>query len=232
MLHLGEKSSAGSTRSVFEKDKWVDCLLSSEDLMDAYDLELTVQASLKGHCKSEGKSQSRSFVKAVPTKVLRLVASVLIDRTMKGNKGRFVVPIRAVPGKNQNGALSSLPNSSQEIGNESVGKEVCPRVKEPLDVAARPDDAEAEAEHWDKWLVISFVCPYGKVPLVCREGYDVERHGPLFEGMRKLSIRRYRKNVMRSYLSFMRNNMGMIRSNAPLLSLASGKIGNVALLSG
>ena len=93
LLLFGEKSSAVSTCSVFEKDKLVDCLLSSEELMDAYDLELTVQASLKGHCKSKGKSQSRSFVKAIPPKVLRLVARDLIDRTMKGNEGRFVVPI-------------------------------------------------------------------------------------------------------------------------------------------
>ena len=77
-------------------------------------------------------------------------------------------------------------------------------MNEPLDLAARPDDAEAEAEDWDKWLVSSFVCLYGKVPLVCRGSYDVDRHGPLFEGMQKLLIRRYRQNVLRSYLSFMR----------------------------
>jgi len=75
----------------------VNRLLSSEELMDTYDLELKVQVSLTGHCKSEGKSQSRSFVKAVPTKVLRLVTRDLIDRTIKGNEGRFVVPIMAFP---------------------------------------------------------------------------------------------------------------------------------------
>jgi|AntRauTorckE5430_2_1112549.scaffolds.fasta_scaffold01847_2 hypothetical protein len=35
-------SSAVSTRSVFEKGKLVKDLLSSEELMDAYDLDLTV----------------------------------------------------------------------------------------------------------------------------------------------------------------------------------------------
>ena len=77
-------------------------------------------------------------------------------------------------------------------------------MKEPLDVVAKPDDAEAEAEDWDKWLEISFVCPYGKVPLVCRGSYNVKRHGPLFEGMQKLLIHRYRRNVLQRYLSFMR----------------------------
>jgi len=42
LLKFGEESSAVSTRSVFEKGKLVDRLLSSEELMDAYDLELTV----------------------------------------------------------------------------------------------------------------------------------------------------------------------------------------------
>jgi len=97
LLKFGEESSAVSTRLVFEKGKLIDCLLRSEELMDAYDLELTVQASLKGHCKSAGKSPSRLFVRAVPTKVLRLVASDFIDRTMKGNEGRFVVPIGQFP---------------------------------------------------------------------------------------------------------------------------------------
>ena len=52
LLKFGEESSAVSTRSVFEKGKLVDRLLSSEELMDAYDLELMVQASLKGIVKS------------------------------------------------------------------------------------------------------------------------------------------------------------------------------------
>ena len=82
LLKFGEESSAVSTLSVFEKGKLADRLLSRDELMDAYDLELMVHASLKRHCKSAGKSPSRSFVKAVPTKVLRLVARDLIGRTM------------------------------------------------------------------------------------------------------------------------------------------------------
>jgi len=170
LLNFKEESSAVSTQSVFEKGKLVDRLLSSEELMDAHDLELTVQASLKGHCKSAGKSPSRSFVRAVPTKVLRLVARDLIDRTMKGNEGRFVVPIRTVPVRTQDESLSLLlPKRSQDVGNKSVGKDVRLLVNDPLDLAARPDNAEVEAKDWDKWLVSSFVCLYGKVPLVCME---------------------------------------------------------------
>ena len=177
LLKFGEEASAVSTRSVFERGDLVTRLLSREELMDAYDLELTVQASLKSHCKVVGKSGSKSFVKAVPTKVLRLVARDLIGRTMTENESRFVIPVSAVPVRHQD-----------EVGGQKVRHLVNPS----LDIAARPDDAEAEAEDWDKWLVSSYVCPYGKAPLVCRGSYDVQTHGPLFEGMRRLLIRRYR----------------------------------------
>ena len=141
LLKFGEEASAVSTRSVFERGNLVTRLLSRDELMDAYDLELTVQASLKGHCKIVGKSGSKSFVKAVPTKVLRLVARDLIGRTMTENESRFVIPVSSVPVRHR---------------DEAVEKKVRPLVKASLDIAARPDDAEAEAEDWDKWLVSSW----------------------------------------------------------------------------
>ena len=59
---------------MFERGKLVNQLLSNKELMDAYDLELTVQAAIKSHCKTSGNALTRSFVSSVPTKVLRLVA--------------------------------------------------------------------------------------------------------------------------------------------------------------
>ena len=41
-------------------------------------------------------------------------------------------------------------------------------------------------------------------PLICSGNYDAERHGKLFEGLRKLLIRRYRKNVLQSFLHYLR----------------------------
>ena len=88
--------------------------------------------------------------------------------------------------KHQDESLSFLLfKRSHDRVNESKKNDVRLLVNDSLDIAARPDDAEAEAEDWDKWLVSSFVCPYGKAPLVCRGDYDAKRHGPLFEGMQK-----------------------------------------------
>ena len=42
--------------------------------------------------------------------------------------------------------------------------------------AARPDDAEAEAEDWDKWMVESFVSSSSSHPLVCTGTYHAEHH--------------------------------------------------------
>ena len=41
---------------MFEKGKSVSRLLSNEELMDAYDLELTVQSAIKSHCKTSGNA--------------------------------------------------------------------------------------------------------------------------------------------------------------------------------
>ena len=73
------------------------------------------------------------------------------------------------------------------------------------EAAARLDDAEAKAEDWDNWLVTSFNSPCGKEPLVCRGEYEEKKHALLFNALRKLLIRRYRRNVLRSYLAFMRD---------------------------
>jgi len=56
LLLFGEKSGAVRAKSVFEKGKLVSRLLSNEELMDAYDLELTVQSAIKLHCKTSGKA--------------------------------------------------------------------------------------------------------------------------------------------------------------------------------
>ena len=58
------------------------------------------------------------------------MARDLIGRTMKGNEGRFVIPIRTVPVKHQDESLSSLlPKRSQDmVVNESVDKDVRPLV--------------------------------------------------------------------------------------------------------
>ena len=206
LLPFGERLSGVKAKAVFERGKLVNRLLSNEELMDAYDLELTVQAAIKLHCKTSGNALTRSFVSSVPTKVLRLVAQGVIEKTMK--ECCFVVPVRSLKERNQEDILPSVPGSLDESATSKSKSKAEVTDGRRIEVAARPDDAEAEAEDWDKSLVSSFVCPYGKDPLICKGDYDVDTHGPLFESLRKLLVRRYRRNVLRSYLSFMRKKHG------------------------
>ena len=149
--------------------------------MDAYDLEFTVQSTIKSHCKTSGNALAQSFVCSVPTKVLRLVAQDVIEKTMK--ECCFVVPVRSLKDRNQEDIPPSGPVSlGQSATDKSKGKAEVTDGR-TIEVAARPDDAEAEAEDWDKSLVSSFVCPYGKDPLICKGDYDVDKHGPLFESL-------------------------------------------------
>ena len=77
------------------------------------------------------------------------------------------------------------------------------------DVAARPDDAEAEPSEWDEWTVKHFRSVSGVLPLVCVGTYDSETHGRLFDAFRRLLERRYRRNVLQSLLSFLREKFPM-----------------------
>ena len=198
LLPFGEKINAVKTRSVFHKEELVTRFLSGEELMDGYDLELSVQAAIKSHCKSRGESSTRSFVNQVPTKVLRLVVKQLIETTLV----------------EESMIISDELGTGASLHEEKIGDRVCTsRLAMPKgrgvspgaveEVAARPDDAEAKAEDWDDWLVTSFASPCGKEPLVCRGKYEEEKHAPLFNALRKLLIRQYRRNVLQSYLAFM-----------------------------
>ena len=70
--------------------------------------------------------------------------------------------------------------------------------------AACNDEDEAVSEDWDIWLVNNYTSESEKPPLICSGNYDAERHGKLFEGLRNLLIRRYRKNVLQSFLRYLR----------------------------
>jgi hypothetical protein len=72
------------------------------------------------------------------------------------------------------------------------------------DKAAKDDDAEAVSQDWDEWIVSNFNHPSTTQPLVCTGSYDHDTHQPFFDSLRGLLMRRYKKNVLRSFLRYMR----------------------------
>ena len=85
----------------------------------------------------------------------------------------------------------------------SILSEGSPKTEVKKDKAARPDDAKAEAEDWDRWTMENFSTI--NAPLVCHGKYDEMTHGKLFNALRKLLVRRYQLNVTQSFLKFMKS---------------------------
>ena len=71
--------------------------------------------------------------------------------------------------------------------------------------AACNDDAEAVAEDWDVWTVENFSSDKVLQPIICTGVYMEESHKPFFSSLRDLMMRRYRKNVLKSLLVYLKS---------------------------
>jgi len=76
-LPWGESRLDVEAMSVFHRKEKVTRLVTQNELMDAYDLELSVQKALKTLGKTT--SLSCSFVKQIPTKVLRSIGLKVVE---------------------------------------------------------------------------------------------------------------------------------------------------------
>jgi len=135
--------------------------------MDGYDLELSVQAAIKSHCKNRGESSSQSFVNQVSTTVLWLFVKQLVETTLIDESVITATELGTSESLNKRKFGDHLFTSSLGMRERSG---ILPGAAD--EVAARPVDAEAKAEDWDSWLVTSFVSPCGKESLVCRGKYE------------------------------------------------------------
>jgi hypothetical protein len=177
--------------------------------MDIYDLELSTQNELKSYWKNkEIKLPSISFVNQVPVKVLRLIAtsvaaSLVVEpldfhksdslSSFDSNKtlvrNNHDVPIDV----DDEMSVNSLDNNSLAV-EESLD--------DAPDRAACNYDDEADIEDWDCWSVSSFKPQNGVEPLVCKGEYS-KSHKDLFDALRNVLIRQYRKNVLQSFLQYL-----------------------------
>jgi len=185
----------------------------------------------KRHCKTLGKNTSLgcSFVKQIPTKVLQSIGLEVVeildevpavDDTMLVSSDQTILHSKKV--QVSSGDSSSIDSS----GNRSMVGEVLgdtpgipatifyvntKRYQEPdgdywtPEGAAKPDDAGAKASEWDEWIATSFMHTGVKARAwsVCSGTYVKKNQGSLFDVMRALLIRRYRRNVTRSLIKFL-----------------------------
>ena len=190
------KQPCVTTPSVFSRGEEVDRLMSIEELMDTYDLELNVQSQLKSFWKSESTSPTLGFVDQIPVKVLRDLGS----RAVKDLRAQSTSSVNAAEdsdatvwhANHQTVLTDGFVSDTDTVSITSGSGEQ----------AARPDDAEAESEDWDRWMVENYVPLTGGKPVVCNHP---EHHPRLFDAMRRLLICRYRKNVTMSFIRYLKH---------------------------
>ena len=202
------------TFSVFSKGQMIDRLLSFREWMDIYDIELTTQEELVSFQKKiKSGNPSMSFISQVPVKVLRLVASTIVSSSLYTNSclNNDTDSLSSVDSK-ATMIISNLPyndnydgsDSENSFDNSSLNGEI--KLDSFQDLAAKPDDAEANFEDWDRWSVTSYKPPLDTIPLVCNGSYNSRIHTPLFDSLRNIMIRLYRRNILRSLLRYLDMN--------------------------
>ena len=171
--------------------------MSIAELMDAYDMELNVQSQLKEFWKRESAVPSLGFTEQIRTKVLRDFGSRIMARLTSSE------PVAHQDNVDSDATLLHSNDHRMADTNDILDTDTVSVVSNSGDQAARPDDAEAEAEEWDRLMVEKFVPPNQSRPLVCHGTYHEASHTRLFDAMRNLLIRRYRRNVTRSLLKYL-----------------------------
>jgi len=215
LVPAGRKRLKVLSPSVFTQDDLVLRDILPGELMDAYDVEVTVQDALKEASRIHSLPLSLAFALEAPGKLLTAVGQAVLKGLLnpcplkmesKNDEANLASdkvcpPIFSVAAK----ALDTQGLDSMKI--DPVAKEVS---TEPDVKAAKEDDAAVNFRVWDKRSVENFndtTANHGA--LICIKGtYCKETHGWLFDAFRVLLLRRYQRNLMRSFLKYLHEKHG------------------------
>ncbi len=183
-------------KSVLCKSQRVRRQLTEEELMDVYDVEVSIRKGMLG--SADGTSSSRDYTKQIPGKILYAVAQRIL-----GSPNEIEDPEEEVSRKR--GLKESefevqtrpSPKRSRTIRAVKEGKN---DTDEDLDAkATKSDDAEVQIHLWNQRTM--------------QHGlgleYDPKKHGAALDVLRDLLMRRYRINIRKSFTKF------MIRKHGP-----------------
>ena len=217
-------------------------VLSDSELMDVYDVDVSVQKKLCALAKERGRLPSKTFVNQVPGKVLyRLAVAVLAreDEAPVSPSTRIPTVIKnatvlekelEVPVEtdeksfgveiNRKRSVSRMCSSADDVaanpplspGETSKSQAKSPEEADPNLKAAKNDDAKANEGEWNERL--------GKL---MPEEYDPQKHDNLFEKFRDFNLRWYCQKVRRSFVSYLKITYG-----DNWYDLANGKSGKRA----
>jgi hypothetical protein len=182
-------------------------------------LELEVQSDLKQYWRATNSKSTRSYVSQIPVKALRSIGSRVVTGLHPNSDG---VGLPASVASSDDATLrigncvkpgnsdSSFASSTYYSDNQSVAAELRLGYDDDdastvtSDKATKDDNAEAVSQDWDEWIVSNFNHPSTPRPLVCTGSYDHDTHQPFFDSLRGLLMRQYKKNVLCSFLRYMR----------------------------
>jgi len=193
--------------------------LSSQELMDVYDVDVCVQAKLLKFAKARGHAPLNTFVKQVPGKVLyRLALAVLQPdlmstpvtytdpepNTEEGRKGEnLILPQEPLISRKRSLPVF-MPTDEPGPGSTATPSEAevdlpIPRVCLDKDnvKAAKNDDAKANSSEWNVRAASRFP-----------GGYSSETHDPMLELYRKACLRWYSNKVRKSFTKYLKLTYG------------------------
>ena len=200
----GDKHPHVLTSSVFHKNESITRLLTEEELMDVYDIELITQQELLRYWKGKKLVSTRSYTQQIPAKVLREVGSQVVNLLSRFNDSKATGLVEPI---SQSTESDNVEANKHNIPDTSINSypDLPPISIKERDRAACNDDDEAVATDWDIWTVEIFETDTLISPIICTGNYIEETHGPFFSSLRNLMMRRYRKNVLRSLLKYLKS---------------------------
>ncbi len=182
------------------------------ELMDIYDLELSVQTSLLDFWTSSGANPSREFTQQTPMKALFGPASQILaalvsppDATASvSTEEPVVLPDIILQSELPSPAPSADPTDTFGMEPDtppaaSGASDATPAIK-----AVKHDDAEVNVEEWDRWTVDNYHPPTpADAPIICIPGTYNEDTKHRFQVLRKFMLRAYKRRLLRGFLKFL-----------------------------
>ena len=229
---FGQPTFVVDAPCVFSKNKTVVREATIRELLDVYDVELSVQDALHDFWDSSGVTPSRSFVHQAPVKVL-LGPGLQLLRALdppRPSEGDLDVPVPDILLQNEVSDPSSPPSSGVDMGlagvspttdasSPTVAPNGHPRFgmeQDELGASSLPseqnlqavkhDDAEVNVEDWDVWTVNSYRPPDDSddnKPKICIPGTYSPAHTRHFGFLRRLMLRAYKRRLLRGFLKFL-----------------------------
>ena len=197
-LPVGTHSQQVVVHSVFSPTRFVERPLSAEEYFDAYDLDLASQkAILALYQDSTGLPELR-LVHHPPGKILYRLAETVLAQTPE---------LKSVETQTWNLEAKGTITSEETCLDL---KEACER-ENPDIKATKADDAKADIVIWNLRCLGSYRPDINRPvdqPKICKGGYLESTHGRIFDAIRMLLMRRFRRTLFQGFVASMKARHG------------------------